>query len=293
MGQVFVKKSRSRSRHKMRKAVSRVLTFAGVLLLAAGAIAVLYPSRATRSLSGSQFRYDKPAPVPDLNSAAAENEYPVSLMSHPSYSVIPGGVHSEKQLAEVLAHDPVVARHYANFDLQKLRFVRLGHGREAYVSYRLGNLIFWTDHKIPLFAGETLLTDGTHYARTRCGNRVSAVPKQPTTSLEPSDASLSAPILHLSPSSYKLPQLNQSVHLAPEPLDGGIPAGSSSSGGSQVFPLLFPPGGDGGGSGGAPVGNSPGDGPVPVSVPEPSAIVLLSCGLVVLSLRYLWSAWRD
>jgi hypothetical protein len=272
-----------------RKSIRRLLIWSAIFLLAAAAVLIV-----------RQFALPHPAPSRPVattsrpSSKALEafaSDLGVSTAPVHLYSVIPGGVHSKKQLAEVLAHDPVVAGHYANFDLQKLRFVRLRHGRQAYVSFRLGNLIFWTNHKIPLFAGETLLTDGTHYARTRCGNRVSPDPMQPTSPLEPSDVALAAPILHVSPSSYKLPPLSDGALLTPAPVLDGMPLGSSD--GSPVFPVVFlPPGGGGGGSsGGTPVGSPPGN--VPVSVPEPSAIVLLSCGLVALSMKYLWSLWRS
>jgi hypothetical protein len=275
-----------------RKRISRVLIWPALFLLAAAAFLIVRQF----AISGSSPNHSSPAAAihsssQPLDAFASEPEPEASAAASESlYSVIPGGVHSEKQLAEALAHDPAVARHYANFDLRKLRFIRLRKGREAYVSFRLGNLIFWTNHKIPLFSGETLLTDGTHYARSRCGNRVSYIPKQPTSPLEPSDQALAAPILHLSPSSYQMPPLSEGVHLAPTPLSGGSPVGSS--GGSPIFPVfLLPPGGGGGSGSGTPVDGQPGGGPV--SVPEPGTIILLSCGVVVLGLKSLWSSWRN
>ncbi len=286
MGKIAGKRT-WRSKHARRKALARTLTWAALLLLAGAAF-----------LIARQFILSSPLPAPAAARAAATapsrarglevlaSESNASAAPTGLYSVIPGGVHSEKQLAEVLAHDPLVARHYADFDLQKLRFVRLRHGREAYVSYRLGNSIFWTNHKIALFAGETLLTDGTHYARSRCGNRVSAVPKQPTSSFEPSDLALAAPILHLSPASFKLPPLSAGIHLLPT----GVGTATGSWGGPPIFPVVFfPPGG--GGSGGTPVYPSPGNAPLPT--PEPGTLLLFSLGLAVLSLKYLWALWRN
>ncbi len=194
------------------------------------------------------------------------------------YSVIPGGIHSEKQLASVLATEPVVARHYAGFDVHELRFIRLQRGRDAYVSFRVGNQIFWTSKKIPLFAGETLVTDGTNYARARCGNRISEIPRQPTLSWEPSALDLSLPIIDPHP---VLPTLPPLTGVSVEPLP--IATGSGSSGGSPFFfvPPFPPPGGSGWSSNGPP----PPDAPLPT--PEPSTFVLLSSGLAVLGLEYL------
>ena len=195
------------------------------------------------------------------------------------FYVIPTGIHSEEQLAKVLATDPPVAKHYADFDLQKIRFVRLQHNREAYVSYRLGNHIYWTSRKIPLFAGETLVTDGTHYARARCGNRISEVPRQPTSPWQPPEPSLSLPILHPNPVLPALPPLT-SVSVQPWPID----TGTGSSGDFPFFPVFFipPPGGSGG------IPDWPPQPDAPLPTPEPSTFVLLSSGLAVLGLGYFF-----
>ena len=213
-------------------------------------------------------------------------EAPVASAPAHLYSVIPGGIHSEQQLAKVLASDPLVAKHYANFDLAKFHFVRLKQGREAYVSYRLGDMIFWTSKKIRLFAGETLVTDGIHLARARCGNRVSAVPRQPTSAFQPSDLALATPIIHFTPAMPKMPPLTgTSVHLLPT----GILA---DGGGLPIFPVVFiPPGGGGGPVGGGPVYPPPGEAPLPT--PEPGTLLLFASGLAMLGMKYLWTMWRQ
>jgi hypothetical protein len=54
--------------------------------------------------------------------------------------------------------------------------------------------IYWTRKKVTLYAGETLLSDDTHLARTRCGNRISEVPAEPTSPSEPPSEVLSPPV---------------------------------------------------------------------------------------------------
>jgi len=79
----------------------------------------------------------------------------------------------------VLERDPVVAAHYAGFRTSRARLDRLEQPLVAYVSYRVHNAVYWTRHPVKLPQGETVLSDGEHLARARCGNRISLTPQQP------------------------------------------------------------------------------------------------------------------
>jgi hypothetical protein len=109
------------------------------------------------------------------------------------HSIIPGGAGDGDALRSAIDADPVVRAHYANFDVGKVRVVRLAEPRVAYVSYRLGNHVFWTRRPLLLKANETLLTDGVHYARTRCGNQLAVAPGA-ISSAEPSPELLDTPM---------------------------------------------------------------------------------------------------
>ena len=126
------------------------------------------------------------------------------------YSVIPGGVEGAPELKNALLRDPVAAAHYSDFDVTSARVVRLDQDRLAYVSYRIGNHIFWTSRKVKLAKGETIITDGAHEARTRCGNRVSDLPGQPVSPHEPPQQVLEPPsgpelVTLLEPPPFSLP----------------------------------------------------------------------------------------
>lgn len=102
------------------------------------------------------------------------------------YSIVAGGIHSKQQFEDAMRSDPVAAAHYANFNAANFRLIKLKREREAYVSFRVGDNVYWTSHKVRLRRGETLISDGRHLGRARCGNRVSETPRLPTYDHEPS-----------------------------------------------------------------------------------------------------------
>src|ERR1700730_13402718 len=94
------------------------------------------------------------------------------------YSVVAGGVEDAKELKWVAEHDPIVGAHYAGFNYAHAQVVRLTLARTVYLSYRIGNHIYWTHRRVTLHKGEKVLTDGKMTARTRCANRVEESPQQ-------------------------------------------------------------------------------------------------------------------
>jgi hypothetical protein len=108
------------------------------------------------------------------------------------YSVVPGGVQSPQELVNAMANDPVVASHYAGFNVAAAHVVALDKEQVAYVSYRIGSELFWTKKAITLHKNETVITDGNLEARTRCGNRISATPQLPVSPQEPAVEAMDA-----------------------------------------------------------------------------------------------------
>jgi hypothetical protein len=190
-----------------------------------------------------------------------------------SYSVIPRGVQSNRELKNAMAKDPVVAAHYAGFKVAKTHVVRLDHDRAAYVSYRLGNVVFWTKRRVIIPAGESLLSDGESMARTRCGNRLSVSPEAPVSPEEPSAMILEAlqedSTLVAYNSPFELPLTPPPAAQKPVPVEGGplfIPS-------SIWFPVeaaraTHPP---------VTASRMP-----PILVPEPDTLLLLSTGFSAL-----------
>lgn len=146
-------------------------------------------------------------------SAAAERVYP--------YSIIAGGVHNKQQFEEAMRTDPVAAAHYASFNAAKFHIVKLQHAEEAYVSFRVGDNVYWTSHKVLLRKGSELISDGTHLGRTRCGNRVSKTPRLPTYNHEPSARELNTPVVPMvatkafRASAPVIPGISRSITSAP------------------------------------------------------------------------------
>lgn len=212
------------------------------------------------------------------------------------YSVIPGGAHSNTELKNALLHDPVAAAHYAGFDVARTHVIRLSHAERVYVSYRIGDRIYWTSKRLYIPAGETLLSDGEHEARTRCGNRLSEIPESPVSAKEPVADVLNGPAMAM-PAPTVTDTLVASALVRPE-MDLGEIVGANPVDGRLSSPPLIP---IIGGPGVAPLSTSknpppivsqPPIGPPPLppiaATPEPPSglLVLLSCGLVgVFALR--------
>jgi hypothetical protein len=228
------------------------------------------------------------------------------------YSVIAGGAASSQELKEAAALDPVVAQHYADFDIANARRVTLDEPKLMYVSYRIGNKVFWTKHKLALRKGEAMLSDGSNMARTRCGNRVSVLPVRPNAPAEPTSSELDGPEFAAVVSSPYLAAFS-----APPPFSGPTPPpGGTVASVAPVAPFFPLPGGGGiigsrgsstpppgggggtpgggggtpGGGGGTPGGGGGtpgggGGGGTPVGIAEPGTAILVLAGLGAAALR--------
>jgi len=138
------------------------------------------------------------------------------------YSVVPGGVEDARELKWVAEHDPIVAAHYAGFDYNHARVVRLTLAQTVYVSYRIGNHVYWTRHRITLHKGEKLITDGKITARARCANRVEEIPQQLNSAPEPPVAKFEEPVGPSEGSSMAVPPVVFESALLNRPGVGGI-----------------------------------------------------------------------
>lgn len=204
------------------------------------------------------------------------------------YSIVPGGVRDAQELKWAADHDPVVRAHYAGFDYDHARVVRLVLARTAFVSYRIGNKVYWTRRRIKLKKGETVLTDGKIMARTRCANRVEEVPQQANSSSEPPAAVFEEPVMpSLGTATQGPPVLFQSTLSSPSESTAPLSVYSPLAGGLWI-PIFPPPlpgvcglgkkttsGGKKKGGPCAPGGGGGGE------VPEPGTWLLVGTGLAL------------
>jgi len=109
------------------------------------------------------------------------------------YSVIPGGVQTPDDLRQVSEHDRVVGGHYTGFDFRHARIVELDQPKLVYLSYRMGDKVFWTGKRVSLHKGEKLITDGKTTARTRCANQISETAQPAVSPAEPPAAKFEEP----------------------------------------------------------------------------------------------------
>jgi hypothetical protein len=193
--QLIVRRRRS-SRHRRNRKVRRIL----LIVFCAGLVigfAFVAPQFLPRSHASSSLKVDRQSLEASRDLLLRVQEESLRQMEkrpvYP-YSVVAGGVRDARELKWAAEHDPVVAAHYRGFDYDHARVVRLVLARTVYVSYRIGNKVYWTRHRVTLHKGETIITDGKITARSRCANRVEELPQQATSSSEPPAAKFEEPV---------------------------------------------------------------------------------------------------
>lgn len=233
------------------------------------------------------------------------------------HSIVPGGVYGPGELRESMTADSVVAAHYAPLATAAARVERAGASRRVYMSYRVGNRVYWTKGRVVLNEGETLLTGGGAQIRARCGNRISETPMLPTSNMEPGRfefdlvmAPTTVPTVFEAPAAPlaaltegSIPGLAALVPAAPAPIGTSMAAfGTSAAGGYGLAPLPGVPIIPGGAMPPSPLGFT--EGPMhpplahillppprptrPATVPEPGTLVLVVTGVGAYVIRRGW-----
>jgi PEP-CTERM motif len=287
---VRVRRTKSRKRRRVRRTVVALAVLGFVYLAVWGALSVRSSWRFRNDRGTDDLKWTQGNLSQNLALLAAKSVSPPLALSRRvvyPYSVIPGGVQTPEDLHRVSDHDRVVGDHYAGFDFRNARIVELEQPRLVYLSYRMGDRVFWTAKRISLHKGEKLITDGRMTARTRCANQVSESAQPAVSPVEPPAAKFEEPFDGTA-AQIPFPEDNsltsgrefsgfgavpppglQSSNLAPFP-GGGLP---------PVFPPPIP-------SKGCPPGEIPGGPnkpchhrPPPPPVPEPATILLVSSGI--------------
>jgi hypothetical protein len=136
----------------------------------------------------------------------------------------------------------------------------------------MGARVFWTANRVWLREGEPLLTDGRRHIRARCGNRISDVPLQPVSPLEPTGTELET-VVALLPSG----DLPVTTAETPERLLAATPVWIPP-GGTFTPPPHDPPPPE------PPPPSPPPPGP-PVEVSEPGLLALGAGGVLAMVIR--------
>ena len=229
---------------------------------------------------------DVNSPMDDRHHRKKEQEDGEVLRRVYPYSVVDGGVHSVQELRSALGRDPVVAKHYSNFKLDRARVMEANADGDFHVSYRIGDEIFWTKKRLKVAKSEKLITDGTTFTRTRCANVLSEVLPGKTSPDEPTPEVLNTPTV---PPSEATPFIPPAViggdppdPSGPTPEVFGTPTLPPSGSAPFIPPVVIGRGtpGPGGGNSPDPI---PVPGPDPVPVPEPATLLLFVSGLLGLA----------
>jgi len=180
-------------RRSMRQArLQKRLVVATVLAASAWALVLLQPDEKEVDQVALAAVLARPA-APGVVRAADQPSPATARRVYP-YSIVPGGLQGRAELVQVVKDDKVVAAHYAGFAVHKAKLRSVDKPRAVYVSYRKGEQVYWTSKKMMLAAGETLLSDGQHDIRARCGNRIADTPQLPVEARGPSEEELDTPV---------------------------------------------------------------------------------------------------
>src|ERR1039458_9616683 len=164
---VTLVKQHRRSHRLLRKALKTVLLIALAGLSLATLLLGLRNS-SSQSMIAEMARHG-------LRAATNELALPLDIrMGRPvfPYSVVSGGLRSLRDVADSIDSDPVVALHYPGLHLENLVLRRTAAPMDVFVSYRVQNAVYWTNHRIHMAKGELVLVDGKNVIRARCGNRI-------------------------------------------------------------------------------------------------------------------------
>ena len=186
----YIRRSRKGVHLKKRLAAIGLLGVAGCATLCA--LAMRAPTTPA-PVAEAQAAVQATTPAPGVLHVAAQAETKQTRRVYP-YSIVPGGVTDRRELARVVVMDKVVATHYAAFETARATVRTVDKPRAVYVSYRKGDKVYWTAKKLQLARGETLLSDGQNEIRTRCGNRISDVPRLPVEAQGPSEEELDSSV---------------------------------------------------------------------------------------------------
>lgn len=291
----------------------RAVVCLGILSLCAVAMCVVFvslrPASGSADPASSSLRHDAiREKLAILNRGTPF--LPTGRLVYP-YSVVPGGVQTPAELQRVSADDRVVSSHFAGFDYRRAQVMPLPAAKEVYLSYRVGDRVYWTSKKIRLRAGEKVITDGKITARTRCANRVSETKQAAVSPNEPPAERFEHPVgqdelaqLHF-PSSFDSALLGRPQ--MPDPLPVSPTESLIPPSGGSYLPGLAPPPlpgttcetdaqekaeqklGISDNEKGETHCPPPSVGPPihpPAAVPEPGTILLVSSGLAGIYLRY-------
>jgi hypothetical protein len=181
-----------------------------------------------------------------------------------------------------MQNDPVVAREFEGFDFQRAHLVQVSEKQLLHLAYRMGDKVYWTQKKIALHQGETLISDGKIVARTRCGNRVAAAPLGPPAMVEPVESDFNQPLFSNDMVTHEVePQLEKIPEALPPAADTPPPVTPKKAIPFFVPPFYVP---ESGSTPAPPPSSHSFHTPLAVA-PEPGTLLLLSSGLAGVYLK--------
>lgn len=188
-----------------------------------------------------------------------------------NHAVTCGGVKGIEDLHKLMSSSTFAAGAYGKFDFHSARVTTLPSDVWTYVSYRIGDKLYYTKKPRLVKKGEPILEDANGMViLMRCGNVLELGPQPEINDYEPGD--IYPPAVEGLPAG---PPVETTELIPPSiPTVPGYPVAPPEGGGTPYYP--YPVGCCFTGGGGTPPSTPP------VSTPEPSGLALMALGLLTI-----------
>jgi hypothetical protein len=264
---VFKVYTRRRRKSARRMVPIYIIVVAALVIVIGGSLAIGTGTQRTGTLPAPA----KEAAAVAVNTVPPEMDEPTDASSQVKekwYGLCAkNSVRSVEDLRRIVESDPILAKHYADFDWSRAKLEKLQKPASVHLAYRKDEVIRYTTRRINLPSGEHYVTDGNRNIRVFCCNDFVDAPPRAQSDSVPQSMPTTPP-----------PFTDRLDTDPPKGLARPMTSMQPRSEGPPPHPPLYHAS-PAGGSPGGPARYSTQDPPQHVAVPEPGTILLFGGGI--------------